>query len=164
MDCPIFLIHGLGGHPNGLLPLELYLNYVGFTYTHMLSWPIDNTSFEDILDHIDNEIGKYAEKEQQEIVLIGHSMGGVISNQMHTKGWRVKNAIYIGSPLHGANLLNQILSVLPTRLVNVMRRTLYDFLQDKDQMEKYAKEPPHTYKTISMGWCTIEFSGCVYKN
>lgn len=36
----------------------------------------------------------------EEIILIGQSMGGVVANNLHTKGWKIKKAIYVGSPLH----------------------------------------------------------------
>ena len=163
MDTPIFLLHGLGGHTSTLVPLELYLNYFGFLHTYNLYYPVDKMDFEDTLNYVDKEIEKFVSK-NQEIILIGQSMGGVVSNQMHTKGWHVKIALYIGSPLHGASLLNQLETILPTKIVNMVNKKPYDFLKNHELVAKYANEPPHPYKTISMGWINSEFDGCVYKN
>jgi pimeloyl-ACP methyl ester carboxylesterase len=157
---PIFLLHGLGASPITLWPLEQYLQFVGgFNNTHRLLYPVDTTPFEECLDYVDKEMLQHANKEQ-EVILIGQSMGGVIANNMHKKGWKVKMAVYIGSPLHGANLLNQLENILPTKVRNALYKLPYDYLKVKDR----EPEPPHPYHTISMAWPFTEFDGCVYKH
>lgn len=157
MNTPIFLLHGLGAHPITLLPLELYLNFRGWKNTYKLSYPVDTLLFDDCVDYIDREMQKFVEK-RDEVILIGQSMGGVVANNLHKKGWEIKHAIYIGSPLHGANLLNQLEKILPIFIVNSMYKLPYDYLK---QMNK-EKIPPRSYNTISMGWMYSEFDGCVY--
>ena len=157
---PIFLLHGLGAHPITLWPMEMYLNVVGgFKNTHRLYYPVDHMEFEESVDYVDREMLKHASKDQ-EVILIGQSMGGVVSNSLHKKGWKIKFAVYIGSPLHGAKLLNQLEVVLPTKIRNAMYKKPYDFLKSKETEE----EPPHPYHTISMAWFWTEFDGCVYKD
>lgn len=96
---------------------------------------------------------------KEEVVLIGQSMSGVYSNNLHKKGWRIRNAIYIGSPLHGANLLNQLDAILPRKIKDMFYKLPYDYLRNSPK----ETIPPHPYKTISMGWACSRFDGCVYK-
>lgn len=159
MDTHIFLLYGLGAHAVTLLPLELYLNHLGYLNTHIINYPVDTLEYDKCLDYLDKYMENYTDK-NAEIILIGQSMGGVYSNNLHKKGWKIKQAIYIGSPLHGANLLNQLESVLPTNIKNMFNKLPYDFLKNKGTDEI----PPHPYKTITMGWFNSQFDGCVYKN
>lgn len=131
---------------------------MGYKNTHKITYPVDKLPYEECLDFLDKEMEKLADK-KEEIILIGQSMGGVYSNNLHKKGWRVKNAVYIGSPLHGANLLNQLEAVLPTRIKDMFYKLPYDYLKHKEREEA----PPHSYKTISMGWACSRFDGCVYQ-
>jgi len=160
-DIPVFLLHGLGATPITLWPLEKYLNKVtGFKNTHKIYHPsIDTSSFDESLDHVDKEIQKHANKDQ-EIMLIGQSMGGVIANSLHKRGWNIKYAVYIGSPLHGARLITKLESTLPTKVITVLYKKPYDFLKNKNKEE----EPLHNYHTISMGWFCTTFDGCVYSD
>ena len=116
-------------------------------------------SIKDSVEYVDKEIEKITPK-NIEIILVGQSMGGVISNNMHTKGWKIKKAVYIGSPLHGAQLLNYLNDILPDFVVKILKKPAHDILMDKEREE----EPPHDYHTISMGWFNTEFDGCVYKD
>ncbi len=156
---PVFLLHGIGAHTITLLPLELYLNCIGYKNTHRLWYPVDTMEFEETMDYVDKEMEKLADK-NKEILLIGQSIGGVVSNNLHKKGWKVKQAIYIGSPLHGANFLNQLEDILPKNIVELLTKKPYDYLKAKEHEEP----PPHPYKTISMGWAYSNFDGCVYQN
>ena len=159
LSVPIFLLHGLGSHAVTLLPLEMYLNSMGFQNTHRVSYPVDYfDTVEKSVEYVDSELSQFAEKEKDEIVLIGQSMGGVVANNLHKKGWKVRKAVYIGSPLHAAQLLNQLESFLPTKIRDFLYKKPYDILKDKEREE----EPPHDYHTVSMGWFNSRFDGCVY--
>lgn len=94
------------------------------------------------------------------IIVIGQSMGGVIANSLHKKQWDITIAIYIGSPLHGARLLNHLDSNLPTVIRDWFYKSGYDHLLTKEQ----EPAPPHPYHTISMAWPFTDFDGCVYKD
>ena len=159
MNTPVFLLHGLGCRTITLWPLEQYLRRVhGLTNTYRIAYPIQTLSFEDSLDFVDRRLGRYANK-QNEIILIGQSMGGVVANSLHKKGWKIKLGIYIGSPLHGAHLISQLESILPTTIQNLLYIKPFDYLKSKDK----EKEPPHNYHTISMAWPFTDFDGCVYR-
>ena len=159
-DTTVFLLHGLGAHAITLLPIELYLNSRGFTDTHRLTYPVDTLEFEECLDFLDEAMGEVVDKESREVVLIGQSMGGVYANNLHRKGWNVKRAIYIGSPLHGAQLLNQLKGTVPTFVHNFFHKMPYDFLMNKPREDP----PPHPYDTVTMGWAFSGFDGCVYRS
>ncbi len=160
METVIFLLHGLGCKPITLYPLEKYLNFKGYNRTHRLAYPVDRMSLAESIHYVDTEMQKHADKKKEQVILIGQSMGGRVANNLHKKGWRVKCALYIGSPLHGANLLNQLEAILPTRIRNWLYKKPYD------DLKKVSKEnaPPHPYHTFSMGWLHTHFDGCVYKN
>ena len=115
----VFLIHGLGPtlatHPS-LMPLEWYLNKNGYARTHRVEYPVNELDLNEMLDYVDAEMVKHTDRDNDEVILIGQSMGGVVANNLHQKGWDVKYAIYIGSPLHGARLLNTLDSILPTMI------------------------------------------------
>lgn len=157
---PVIMLHGLGAHPTTLLLLELYLNHMGWSNTHKPYYPIDKMTFDETMDYVDREITNIVQDREQEIILIGQSMGGVVSNNLHKRGWNIKKAIYIGSPLHGASLLHQLEKILPTKIRDQLYKLPYDYLKMKGREEI----PPHPYKTISMGWFFTDFDGCVYKN
>ena len=102
---PIFLLHGLGSHPITMYPLERHLNHQGYTNTYSVSYNPNREDIEEAVTEVDQIMMKMADKECDEIILIGQSMGGVVANRLHRRGWKVKKAIYIGSPLHGARMV-----------------------------------------------------------
>jgi pimeloyl-ACP methyl ester carboxylesterase len=161
-DTPIFILHGLGSRTFSLLPLELYLNYIGFKNTHTLYYPVDDMEFDETLEYVDIEMQKITNKKEP-VILIGQSMGGVVSNQLHKKGWNIQQAVYIGSPLRGAKFINQLGSVIPESMKKILFKKGHHFLKDDEKLKEYIVEPPHKYNTISMGWFFTDFDGCVYK-
>lgn len=159
MSHPVFLLHGLGSHAWTLWPLMATLKSYGYAHCHCIEYPVDKLDFEGMLDYVDAEMQKYASKNES-VILIGQSMGGLVSNNMHTRGWNVRFAIYIGSPLHGARLLTQLEGVLPTWVRNALFKKPYGILMSKDR----ESHPPHPYHTFSMGWFWTCFDGCVYRD
>jgi hypothetical protein len=157
----LFLLHGLGSHPITLFPLKIYLMYIkGFTNVHNIEYSVDNVDINDSINDANEKMARLCNKEINEIIIIGQSMGGVIASKLHTKGWKIKKIITIGSPLHGARILNQLNSALPSWISNFLRRNSYTYLMTKEK----EKEPPHDYHTISMSWPFTDFDGCVYKD
>lgn len=168
----IILLHGLGCHPITLAPLESYLKCtLRIKNVENVGYPADKIdvaskddgstiSFDTALDIVGLELeNRGISKNQDEIIIVGQSMGGVIGNNLHKKGWNVKLGIYIGSPLHGANLIN-ILEKSINRVFGWIYKPPYNYLKNKSK----ECEPPHAYRTISMGWMWSNFDGCVFKN
>ena len=159
----VFLIHGLGPQvmtTSSLMPLEWYLNKNGYTRTHRVEYPVNELDLNEMLDYVDDEMVKHADRDTDEVILIGQSMGGVVANNLHQKGWDVKYAIYIGSPLHGAKLLNTLDSILPTTIRDYFFKKPYGYLMSKERDEI----PPHDYHAITMSWPGTSFDGCVYQD
>lgn len=154
---PVFLLHGLGSHAWTLWPLAASLRSRGYTNCHCIEYPVDRLDLEGMVDHVDGEMQKHADV-RKPVILIGQSMGGVVANRMHTRGWKVRKAVYIGSPLHGARLLTQLERLLPTWIRNALYKKPYGILMAKER----EQPPPHAYHTFSMGWLWTAFDGCVY--
>jgi hypothetical protein len=142
--------------------MRLYLKFRGFKDVFNLCYDVDkHDTIDKSTEDVNQELIKLGlDKDADELVLIGQSMGGVIANNMHTFGWNIKMGIYIGSPLHGAKILSQMDSILPEIVMKKIHIPPYNILRLKDK----EKEPPHPYKTITMSWIFSDtFDGCVYK-
>jgi pimeloyl-ACP methyl ester carboxylesterase len=146
MLTPIVLLHGLGSHPISFLPMQLYLTLYGINNTHAISYDPDNQNIMEAVSEIDFKLTQKLDK-NQEIIVIGQSMGGVIGNNLHRAGWKIKKAIYIGSPLHGARTISSVRKYIPRKILDVFESPAWNILENKDK----ELEPPHDYHTITMG-------------
>ena len=174
---PIILLHGLGGLIGNsftrlsLYPLKKYLVFKGYNNVHIISYPADELTIEKSVEFVSNEISNITTKEK-DIIIIGQSMGGVIAFNMHTMGWKICLTISIASPLHGARLITQVENSIKNNLCESVSEYItkkikgqgHIDLQNKSTFNKKQLEPPHKYKTISLGWFNSEFDGCVYKD
>ena len=164
---PVILLHGLGPRVItglSLVPLELYLNHVcGYKNTHRIRYPVNTMMPREMVDDVSKTmIGLgLGLGDDDEIMVIGQSMGGVVANMLHTKGWNISKAVYIGSPLNGARLLKQIESILPTFVKDMLMKPAYHYLMIPSMR---AAVPPHDFHTISMAWPFTDFDGCVYRD
>lgn len=160
-DTDIFLIHGIGSNTLSFLPLKMYLNRYGFKNVHSIEYPVNNSEFEESLKYVNDKIVEILDNDnkEKEIVVIGQSFGGNISNNLHKMGRNVIKSICICSPLHGAKIVGMVESKIPKFVSNLLRNKPLEYLKDKDDDEK----PPHDFHTISFGWFTSDFDGCVYK-
>lgn len=142
----IIYIHGLRAQGT-MFPFKLY-NKAGHTITYKTT----NVTFDQMLDEVDTKIFKIVNSKDMELILVGWSMGGLIANRLHQRGWKIKLAIYLASPLNGAS----ILSYIPIKPWN----NILKFLAQKDK----EVEPPHEYYTYSLGWFNSNFDGRVFKD
>lgn len=161
----VFLLHGLGASWKSgltLAPLQLYLRHVaGFECVERITYPADSADFERCLDCVDRKLAEFADKAAGEpIAVVGHSFGGVVANNLHRRGWRIETAIYVGSPLRGARVIDLAESLLPACVADLFRKPPYEFLQQKAAEEP----PPHPYWTVSMGWFWTGFDHCVHRD
>jgi hypothetical protein len=161
LDITIFLLHGAGGDPAKLIPLETALNNMGFNKTHRMSYPVAKLPFEECLDALSKQMQEIEDKDNP-IILIGQSIGGVFANNLHRKGWSyIRLGIYIASPLQGARFISQLENTAPARVWDYIRsgrEMQYAYLQDKQP----DCEPPHNFHTISTAIPLLNFDGCVY--
>ena len=134
-------------------------NYIGSNDNDNYIGSNDNDNYIGSNDN-DNYIGSNDnDNKEKEIVVIGQSFGGNISNNLHKMGRNVIKSICICSPLHGAKIVGMVESKIPKFVSNLLRNKPLEYLKDKDDDEK----PPHDFHTISFGWFTSDFDGCVYK-
>lgn len=160
-NCHIYLLHGVGGHEIILYPLMYYLMYYGYGRIDTISYDVDKQTFEESLNEVSDKIEYDKNGTYPRLIFIGQSMGGVIANNLHKLGWNIFYIITIGSPLHGARLLNQLDSILPDFIRDLFYKKPYEYLMTKGKDEI----PPHDYHTISMSWIGTEnFDGYVYKD
>ena len=146
---PIVLLHGLGARPFTLWPLKMFLkHYGGYKIIHNIGYEVNEIPFEEALDKLDIKLGTILDKTTHELIIVGQSMGGVMANNLHRKGWNIFKTVTIGSPLHGARVLNMLNDTLPKSITDKLKRKSYDYLMTKDKDEP----PPHEYHTISAAW------------
>ena len=159
----VILLHGLGEHSWQMYPLQLYLKQVGkFENVHRVDYKVNDVSYQESLDGLDAKLDKLLNKESDKLIVIGQSMGGVMANNLHTKGWSCLKIVTIGSPLHGARLLTFLESKLPTFITNRLRRRAYDHLIEKANKQMKDKKPPCDYHNITMSLPFCNFDGCVF--
>ena len=162
-----FLLHGLGAHPATLWPLKAYLTWwLRVRNVHAIHYDVNTPTVElsaaSACRAMDAVLGctSVAERQQWDVVLIGHSWGGLVSNRLHLAGWRIRGGVYVASPLHGARMLASIRDTLPTAWFRKLARPSYAPLLTKAKEEL----PPHPVHTISCGYFLSSFDGCVYRD
>lgn len=141
---PIILLHGADGRSWGLKPIkktleEKYVNVYIINYNN-------NGTLDQCIDDADKQIQNIVDK-NQEIVIIGQSLGGVIGSKLHAFGWNICLLIAIASPLKGARFINTLNSKLSTIYTRFFRRVVYDDLGAN--VYKEFVRPPHPIYTIS---------------
>ena len=97
-NIPIILLHGLGG-PYGnmitrlsLYPLKKYLQYNNYNNVHIIPYLSSDLTIDESVEFVSNEISKITNKEQ-EIIVVGQSLGGVIAFKMHEKKHKIRLVI-----------------------------------------------------------------------
>lgn len=153
----IFLIHGLGGTTHSLRPLKAYLNFMEYKKVHLVSYPVQDVSLLDSIQHVSNEMIKVTDK-KDEVIVIGQSLGGVICHELHEYGWNIKKSITIVSPHHGSSFLEFLSNIVPKNIAEYLHKPVYD-----DLLTQYAKIPAHPHYTISTSFFPcIPFDGQVW--
>ena len=159
LRAPVVLLHGLGERPWQLLLLHWFLLAKGFQTVIRPKYRVNDVCADEALDLLDQQLQTLVDKTKP-IYVVGQSMGGVMAHRLHEKGWHIVKSISIGSPLHGAKILNILEARLPAWLANNLHRKAYDTLK----MPKRLTPPPHPYHTFSMSLPFLKnFDGCVFR-
>jgi pimeloyl-ACP methyl ester carboxylesterase len=154
----IFLIHGLGGTIHPLGPLHAYLNFKGYKNVHRISYPVRSVSLTVSVQHVNDEIHRILGEREDEIILIGQSLGGVVCHELHTYGWNIEKSITIGSPHHGSSLLTWANWFLPPKISRLLEKQVF-----KDLLIQKPVVPTHPHYTISTSIAPyIPFDGQVW--
>ena len=155
----VFLLHGLGANAATLWPLATWMRRQ-HDRVHNISYNVGAPRIDEMVASADAAMREHADPDEDTVVLVGHSMGGLVANRLHTRGWRVSAAVYIASPLRGARLVGELEAVLPARVADALRREIYAVLQAKEP----ERPPAHPYRTISVSWPGTSFDGRVYRD
>lgn len=146
----IVLIHGLGANPLTLWPLKVYLAFK-FPKARILVPSYDTKGIASTQELVERVSQALDVDKTTPLHVVGQSLGGIAAMNLHTQGWNIVKAVTVGSPLHGASILNK----LP-----MFDRGTYTYLRTKSKQAP----PPHAYHTISMGILNSDFDSCVYKH
>lgn len=153
----VVLLHGLHGSPTHVWTIKLAVQRkfpdAKIHVPHYLTTHISST--DELVQRVSKVLLTHVDK-RTPIHVIGQSLGGVAAMNLYKDGWNVVKAITVGSPLHGASVLNTLHKVLPI----VFNRGTYVYLRTKPCQD----EPPHEYKTISMGILNSNFDSCVHRH
>ena len=104
---PVILLHGLGRTAASMWWLSRLLDVAGMQ-THLVNYPSTRQSLGDnattVLEHIRQHFPG------QQIDLVGHSMGGVISRRLclDDNGLNVRRAVQLGAPNLGSALADRM--------------------------------------------------------
>lgn len=164
----IFLIHGLGCTPVTMLPLELHLRSMGFKNIYRPSYPISSKPTDEAMKILDENmtacLDGSTDPRSQPTILIGQSMGGVMSIRMHKFGWNVVYSMAIVAPLKGAYILKFFQSYLPEELTEKILEVRPAYTELLKMLDYPDQPPPHPYHTISVSWPFLNFDGCVFQD
>lgn len=173
-NTPIILIHGLGQDSFAIgtnsisfFAVKKTLHYKG--YTNIIN-PYYNTkgNLDNSVKNAEEEILKYISKDT-EVIMIGHSLGGLVALKLNQNGWKTKYIITIASPLKGTKMIEYVKTDLPNSL-KWMEETLptitdmlktpiwHDLIKLK---ENPIQKPEHPVTTISTSLLNTEFDGRV---
>lgn len=142
----ILLLHGSHSHPITMRYIQHKLQKHNFTniinpfYKSSGSLQDSINSVNDIL------ILKQINKINDTLVIIGHSLGGIISKELYKKGWNIELSIAIASPIRGARILKH-LEQKHNKLYNFIKTPLYDDF--KSLIDQEYNNPQHPFYTIS---------------
>jgi triacylglycerol lipase len=104
---PVILVHGLYHNSSAWTLYRLWLHRAGFKNVHVLNYNSFRRSFHDILRQIDDLARDVAGRfEGKPIVLIGHSLGGLLCRAYSERhdGVPIGAVITLGTPHHGSKL------------------------------------------------------------
>ena len=155
---PVIILHGLGARPWTLKGIEWLLQWQGFERVFALAYPADTHSFDQCLAHVDKALSELFDDNNQKLLIVGQSMGGVIGAHLHTYGWKIECLVTIGSPLHGASMLSYAFERIPSALSCALMKPNYEYLMQQETTPK----PPHACHCITMSWPLLDFDGCVF--
>lgn len=175
INTPIILLHGLGqdsitlGLKNSISLMAVKSSLYMKGYKNIYN-PYYNTlgNLETSIKMADKAISEYVSKED-EIIVIGHSLGGIIALKLRENGWKLKYVITIASPLQGTVMISYVQNNLPNQLewmeknipyiTTMLKTPIWD---DLIQLKKNPiAKPEHPVTTISTSLANTSFDGRV---
>ena len=161
----IVLLHGFGTGPYALWPLSWYLRWKLGKQQAIVIPKYDTsgiTSMAVLLQRVSGALQaalQAAGLAHARLVVVGQSLGGIAAMNLWSRGWDVRHAVSVGSPLRGARFVSTVRVHVPLAAM-LMRDATYTFLETP----KEQPEPPHPFHTISCGLFHTPFDGCVHRD
>lgn len=126
----ILCVHGLNGTTNSLYFLTQYLAYhLSGCRIDTYAWPSGQITFSQAIDDLSNYL---LSQEDTEIILVGHSLGGMLS--LAIKDERIKGVITVSTPHTAcaiAEMLNYILGPYSSYFLGQMYEPLTQLVVEK---------------------------------
>lgn len=145
-DTPIFLVHGFRGVAWMHIPLELTLRYRGFTNIHRISYPSTRYSVPECRYYVAKTIMEYLNSPLDDFIVIGHSMGGLISRDLYKEGLIPRICVMIATPQDNVRFAIIALRILPDRIANaILGQSGIDLTIPSEEVIP----PPCEYYTVS---------------
>jgi hypothetical protein len=164
---PVFLIKGPRDKNIYLNPLKAYLNIIGYKEVYIISYQIQPNYLQTdyiqpdylqmYVEYVSNQMINITVTQNQEVILIGISIGGIISHHLHQYGWKIHKSITIVSPHNGNSFFKFIKYILPTNILEYIYHPIYNHI--------LKKTPPHEYHTIGTSILPyIPFDGHIWNS
>jgi pimeloyl-ACP methyl ester carboxylesterase len=175
VDTPVILLHGLGqdsvtfGTKNSISFIAIKTTLKMKGYTRIIN-PYYSTKggLENSVEMADKAISEHVSKDE-EVIMIGHSLGGLVALKLGQNGWKLKYAITIASPLKGTEMITYTRTNLPQTLewmeqnlptiTTALKTPIWNDLIALKQ--KPLEKPEHPVTTISTGLANLLFDGRV---
>jgi triacylglycerol esterase/lipase EstA (alpha/beta hydrolase family) len=143
--------------------LSYTINKAGYSDVHRLSYSTKD-KIEELVKLVSDEIEKNIKDKNHPIVLIGHSLGGIVVRDISkTKRFNIKLCVMINSPQGGSKVLRTIKDTMPTKAFEMFKHIGGEIVEDLGS-DLSKTPPPVPYKTIGSSMPCSRFDGKVYSS
>lgn len=114
----IFLIHGMLDTPAKFSGVRKFLQEKGYTNIIDIKYSSYELNLDKITRKVFMDIIINLENIDDPIILLCHSMGGIVATKLWKYGLNIKLGIFVASPLQGVPLVNNLCTKLGKRFVS----------------------------------------------
>jgi hypothetical protein len=114
----VFLVHGFRGNSITHLPLEKKLRSAGFEKVYRINYPSLKLTIQECCEFVANEIKKKLTDQDEKIILIAHSLGGVICRNLDKYNLNIHICFMIATPQRGCHFARYLKNKLSPTMAN----------------------------------------------